>query len=153
MFASPWLPIRICKKSPSVRSPHWPPITVWIEPRWTKCSLASVGAAKVGAALFALADWPSHRLQSPWTESGPVQPLFAVPAAPGVPYQAMSTRPSAPAAAQAKTLFRSRGVGICTGVVQDVPSFEEEAMNSEVLPVIAACVPGASSQTEYSVPA
>src|SRR5437588_7378378 len=153
MFASPWLPIRTCRKSPRVRSPHWPPITVWIEPRWTKCSLASVGAVKVGAALFAFADWTSQRLQSPFTESGPVQPLFAVPALAGVPYQEISTCPAAPATAQAKTLFESPGVGICTGVVQVVPSFAEEAMNSEVLPVIAPCEPGASSQTAYSVPA
>src|SRR5713101_5328918 len=153
MFASPWAPIRICRKSPRVRSPHWPPITVWIEPRWTKCSLASVGGVKVGDALFAFADWARKRLQSPRTESGPVQPLFAVPAGAGVPYQAMSTRPAAPAATQAKTLFNSPGVGICTGVVQVVPSSAEEAMNNEVLPVIAPCEPGASSHTAYSVPA
>src|SRR5207302_4434044 len=112
------------------------PITVWIEPRSMECALASVGAVKLGVALFAFADWTRKRLQSPCTESGPVQPLFAVPAAAGVPYQATSRWPPVPAAAQANTLFKSPGVGICTGVVQVVPSSADEAMNSEVFPVI-----------------
>src|SRR5437868_2789988 len=73
----------------------------------------------------------------------------------GVPYQAISTRPSSPAAAQAKTLLWSPGVGMVIGVDQVVPSSLEKLYLSSVSPVIwhftGSC--GACAQTAYRLPA
>src|SRR5207245_9418324 len=60
----------------------------------------------------------------------------------------MSTRPLSPAAGQAKTLFRSPGVGIVIGVDQWLPSSVENAYLRDVLPILPA-VTGACSQTAY----
>src|SRR5437867_12917532 len=71
-------------------------------PRWIKCSLARIGAVKVGVAACPFNVCTIHRLQSQAVqESGPLEGFGATP---GVPYQAMSTRPSSPATAQANTL-------------------------------------------------
>src|SRR2546423_45651 len=64
----------------------------------------------------------------------------------------MSTRPLSPAAGQAKTLFRSPGVGIAIGVDQWLPWSVEKAYLSEVFPILPA-VTGACSQTAYRLPA
>src|SRR5437660_11183767 len=64
---------------------------VFMLPRWIKCSLARIGAVKVGAAACPFSVCTIHRLQSQAVqESGPLE---GVGATPGVPYQAMSTRP------------------------------------------------------------
>src|ERR1700736_3641915 len=84
-----------------------------------KCSLAKTGAVKEGEAACPLSVCTIHRLQSPFTESGPVMVLpwaggngaFTPQVGssglliPGVPYQTILTRPSSPAAIQAKTLL------------------------------------------------
>src|SRR2546426_10543149 len=76
---------------------------VYMLPRWIKCSLARIGAVKVGVAACPFSVCTIHRLQSQAVqESGPLEGFGATP---GVPYQAMSTRPSSPATAQAKTLL------------------------------------------------
>ena len=60
----------------------------------------------------------------------------------------MSTRPSSPAAAHAKTLFARPGVGICTGVDQWFPSSVEYEYISAVSPAFCATGSyGACSQT------
>src|SRR5437879_10432220 len=64
----------------------------------------------------------------------------------------MSTRPLSPAAAQAKTLFKSPGVGIVIGIDQWLPSSVEKAYSSDVLPILPP-VTGACSQTTYRLPA
>src|SRR6266567_1738489 len=76
---------------------------VYMLPRWLKCSLARIGAVKVGVAACPFKVCTIHRLQSqPVQESGPLEGFGATP---GVPYQAMSTRPSSPATIQANTLL------------------------------------------------
>src|SRR5437879_2270354 len=64
----------------------------------------------------------------------------------------MSTRPLSPAAGQAKTLFKSPGVGIVIGVDQWLPSSVENAYLSDVLPILPV-VTCACSQTAYRLPA
>src|SRR5205807_2496526 len=64
----------------------------------------------------------------------------------------MSTRPLSPAAAQAKTLFKSPSVGIVIGIDQWLPSSIEKAYSSDVLPILPP-VAGACSQTTYRFPA
>src|SRR3989442_15991177 len=65
----------------------------------------------------------------------------------------MSTRPSSPAAGQAKTLLWSPGVGMVSGLDQVLPSFVETLYLRTVSPVtcpvplMAAC-----SQTAYRFP-
>src|SRR2546430_14720234 len=76
---------------------------VYMLPRWIKCSLARVGAVMVGVAACPFSVCTIHRLQSQAVqESGPLEGFGATP---GVPYQAMATRPSSPATAPAKTLL------------------------------------------------
>jgi hypothetical protein len=66
----------------------------------------------------------------------------------------MSTRPSSPAAAQAKTLFARPGVGIWTGADQWFPSSVEYEYISELSPAIFVVASyGACSQTAYRLPA
>src|SRR6266852_3423730 len=78
-------------------------------PRWIKCSLAWIGAVKVGTAACPFNVCTIHRLQRQVVhESGPFEGFGARP---GVPYQAMSTRPSSPATVQAKTLLWSVPTG------------------------------------------
>src|SRR5438045_8556555 len=82
---------------------------VFMLPRWIKCSLARIGAVKLGVAACPFNVCTIHRLQSQAThESGPLEGFGATP---GVPYQAMSTRPSSPATAQANTLLCSVPTG------------------------------------------
>src|SRR6202035_3044859 len=106
-----------------------------------KCSLAKTGAVKVGVAACPLRVCTIHRLQSPFTESGP---LMFLPWAggngaftpqvgssgllsPGVPYQTILTRTSSPAAIQAKTLLCKVPAGeadvsiVIGGVAQVLP--------------------------------
>src|SRR5260370_30310324 len=76
---------------------------VYMLPRWIKCSLVRIGAVKVGVAACPFNVCTIHRLQSQAVqESGPLEGFGATP---GVPYQAMSTRPSSPATAHANTLL------------------------------------------------
>src|SRR2546423_12531622 len=105
-----------------------------------KCSLAKTGAVKVGLAACPLSVCTIQRLQSPFTESGPLMflpwaggsraftPQVGSPGllTPGVPYQTMFTRPSFPAAIQAKTLLckvpaGEPDVSIVTGAAQVLP--------------------------------
>src|SRR5947208_10581855 len=146
--ASPWRPIRIWKKSPSVRSPFWPPMRVNMLPRWTKCSLARIGAVNVGGLPWPFSVWAMYMLQSQTDapaggvddpsgqESGPFWPTGAMP---GVPIQAMFTRPSSPAAAQANTLLCRVPWGELSGMLigadQVVPSSVEKAYLRTVSPV------------------
>src|SRR2546422_2612521 len=65
----------------------------------------------------------------------------------------MSTRPLSPAAGQAKTLFKSPGVGIVIGVDQWLPSSVENAYLSDVLPILPCVSTCACSQTAYRLPA
>src|SRR5437870_5302194 len=97
-----------------------------------------------------------YRLQIPFVVASgpPLPPPFVLQdgsfglAAVGVPYQAMSTRPSSPAAGHAKTLLCSPGVGIVIGVDQLVPSLVEKLYLSTVSPVIWPLpLTGACSQT------
>src|SRR5438045_9576989 len=96
---------------------------VFMLPRWIKCSLARIGAVKLGVAACPFNVCTIHRLQSQAThESGPLEGFGATP---GVPYQAMSTRPSSPATAQANTLLCSvltgdPDVSICLGAAHVV---------------------------------
>src|SRR2546430_17027437 len=98
---------------------------VYMLPRWIKCSLARIGAVKVGVAACPFNVCTIQRLQSqPMQESGPSEGFGATP---GVPYQAMSTRPSSPATAHANTLLwrvppGGPGVAILTGAAHGVPS-------------------------------
>src|SRR5438270_11707668 len=78
-------------------------MSVFIVPRWIKCSLARIGAVKVGAAACPFNVCTIHRLQSQLLEeSGPLEGFGSIP---GVPYQAMSTRTPSPATAQANPLL------------------------------------------------
>src|SRR5437016_13223518 len=87
---------------------------VFMVRRWIKCSLARIGAVKVGAAACPFSVCTIHRLQSQAVqESGPLEGFGATP---GVPYQAMSTRPSSPAAFQANTLLCSVPTGALSGM-------------------------------------
>src|SRR5436305_14599397 len=80
-------------------------MSVFMLPRWIKCSLARIGAVKVGVAACPFNVCTIHSLQSQAAqESGPPDGFGATP---GVPYQAMSTRPSSPATVQANTLLWS----------------------------------------------
>src|SRR2546426_2185052 len=82
---------------------------VYMLPRWIKCSLARIGAVKVGVAACPFSVCTIHRLQSQAVqESGPLEGFGATP---GVPYQAMPTRPSSPATVQANTLFWRAAAG------------------------------------------
>jgi len=72
-------------------------------PRWIKCSLARIGAVKVGVAAVPVQCL--HHPQAPVAGGARVGALDGFGATPGVPYQAMSTRPSSPATVQANTLL------------------------------------------------
>ncbi len=148
--------MRNWRKSPSVRLPHWPPSTVWMVPLWIACSPARTGAVNAGAEELPFSVCIRYRLQMPLVvASGPPLPPWFVPqvgssglAGAGVPYQATSTRPLSPAAAQAKTLLRSPGVGMVMGADQVVPSLVEKLYRSTVSPVmLPAESTGACSQT------
>src|ERR1700751_1370034 len=96
---------------------------VYMLPRWIKCSLARIGAVKVGGAACTFNVCTIHKLQSQAQESGPLEGFGATP---GVPYQAMSTRPSSPAAGQANTLLwrvptDEPDVSILIGAAQVLP--------------------------------
>src|SRR5438552_18669513 len=97
---------------------------VYMLPRWIKCSLARIGAVKVGVAACPFNVCTIHRLQSqPVQESGSLEGFGATP---GVPYQAMSTRPSSPAAVHANTLLwgvhtGEADVSIWIGAAQVLP--------------------------------
>src|SRR5437773_1106055 len=111
---------------------------VLMVPRWLKCSLARIGAVKVGLAVCPFNVCTIHRLQSqPVQESGPLEGFGATP---GVPYHAMSTRPSSPATAQANTLLWSVPTGepdVSTwiGAAHVLPSSVENEYSSTVSPV------------------
>src|ERR1051326_6061100 len=76
---------------------------VFMVPRWMKCSLASIGAVNVGVAACPFNVCTIQRLQSqPSQESGPLDVFGAMP---GVPYNALSPRPSSPATVHANTLL------------------------------------------------
>src|SRR5947207_14838563 len=97
---------------------------VFMVPRWIKCSLARIGAVKVEVAACPFNVCTIQRLQSqPVQESGPLEGFGATP---GVPYQAMSTRPSSPATGHANTLLWRVPTGepdvvILIGAAQVVP--------------------------------
>src|SRR5439155_22683452 len=107
-------------------------------PRWIKCSLARIGAVKVGVAACPFSVCTIHRLQSQEVqESGPLEGLGETL---GVPYQAMSRRPSSPATAQANTLLWSVPTGepdvsIRIGAAHVLPSSVENEYFSTVSPV------------------
>src|SRR5205814_6463437 len=160
MSASPVGPIRSWKKSPRVRvvperprfvaPPHWLPMIDWMPPRRIGCSDATTGGVNVTLFACAFSVCVRYRLHGPGAASGPpftqaCGPPFGSTCAP-VPYHAMSTRPSSPAAAHAKTLFASP-VGTCTGVDQCVPSSVEYAYISEVSPATELLNMDACSQT------
>src|SRR6266540_1362162 len=164
MTASPCCPIRSWKKSPRARLPVCRPISVNMLPKWTKCSLATIGGVNVGTASRPSRVWVRYRLQWPSVESGPRCGLSGsahVIWSQSVPYQATSTRPASPAAAHAKTFVRSPGVGICTGVVHVTPSSADEDQYSSVSPLTSPELPqlvpqwmtGACSHTANRFPA
>ena len=70
MYASPCSPTRIWKKSPRTRLPFWPPISVWLLPRWMKCPLARIGAVNVGLAACPFSVWVKNTLQSQTVAGG-----------------------------------------------------------------------------------
>src|SRR5262249_10184967 len=149
--ASPVLPIRSWKKSPSVRfepvsltlvvPPHWLPMIVSMLPRRMGCSPARIGVVNVTAFAWPLSVCVRYRLHDPPTESGPPSgqafgPPLTRSTCAAVPYQAMSTRPSSPAAIQPNTLLARPGVGTLTGFDQLAPSFVEYVYMSEVSPAL-----------------
>src|SRR5438128_2647651 len=126
-------------------------------PRRNACSLASSGVVKVTDEACAFSVCVRYRLHEPGTESGPPsgQALGPPPTrstCDGVPYHAMSTRPSSPAAIQPKTLLASPGVGTLTGADHVFPSFFEYAYISALSPACAPVI-GACSQRAYKFPA
>src|SRR5436190_14419861 len=102
-----------------------------------------MGAVNVGFAACPFSVCTMYTLQMPFVvESGPPSAVPVLPgggvrpgaqlgslgfAAVGVPYQAMSRRPSSPAAGQARTLLCRPGVGIVSGFDQWFPSSVELA--------------------------
>src|ERR1035437_2272697 len=147
MLASPFGPMRSCMKSPRLRLPVWPPMSVYHVPWCTKCSLASGGADPGGPPVWGWGEWNT---KPPPKLSGPaVSPLAH---AAGLPYHATSTLPGSPAPIHAKTFVLSPGVG-SEDTVHVLPWSLEVAYFSRVLPVTAPDAPGACSQTAWRLPA
>src|SRR6476660_6713814 len=139
-------------KSPSVRSPACPPMSVFMLPRWIKCWLAWIGAVNVGVASWPFNVCAIQTLQSQVAphESGPAEGCVGCP---GVPYQAMLTRPSSPATAQTKTFVcrTPNGdplVSIVIGAAQVLPWSVEYVYLIAVSPTTSpSALIGASFQT------
>src|SRR5262245_36122045 len=121
---------------------------VWMLPRRMGCSPARIGGVNETMFPWPLSVCARYRLHEPPTESGPpfghaFGPPLTRSTCAAVPYQAMSTRPSSPAAIQPKTLLARPGVGTLIGVDQLAPSFVEYAYMSDASPalppLIAAC--------------